>query len=139
MKTLPIVCAALLFAGPVLAEMPIKPKDWITFRAKAIGCINFDDAIEAERLMRETKQFEAAKFVERQHAMAILGDQNRDCEFFDERDDRKWPVWEMDFGSSKLKPGTLAICISSPDLMRSKPPGACGFWVIVRLRDIIKK
>jgi hypothetical protein len=142
MKTLPTTacaCATLLFAGSVLAEQAIKPKDWFAFRKEAIGCINFDDAVEAERLIREAKGSEAAKFVERQHAMAIQGDHNRDCVVFDEHDGRKWPAWEVDFKSSRLTPGTFAICTSDPKSLAPRSPGApCGFWVIVRMRDVIR-
>jgi hypothetical protein len=142
MKTLPTTacaCATLLLAGSVLAEQAIKPKDWFAFRKEAIGCINFDDAVEAARLIRESKGSEAAKFVERQHAMAIQGDHNRDCVVFDEHDGRKWPALEIDFKSSRLTPGTFAICTSDPKSLAPRSPGApCGFWVIVRMRDVIR-
>ena len=140
MKTLPTTaCATLLFAGSVLAEQSIKPRDSVAFRTEVIGCASFDDAIEAARLKRENP-LEAAKFVERQHAMAVLGDHNRDCQIIDQRDGRAWPVWEVDFGSSKLTPGTFAVCISPPSSAPQSPPVSnCASWVIVRVRDVVKK
>ena len=122
MRTLSTACTILLLAGPVQAEQSIKPKDWVAFTKETIGCANFDDAVEAERLMRENS-VEAAKFVERHKG---------DCQVFGTRD-HAWPVWEVDFGSSKLVPGTFAICVSQ------SADAPCGFWAIVRLRDVIKK
>ena len=140
MKVLPAAaCATLLFAGSVLAEQSIKPRDLIAFSTEVIACASFDDAIEAQRLKRQNP-LEAAKFVERQHAMAALGDHNRDCQIIDERDDREWPVWEVDFGSAKLTPGTFAVCVSPPGNAPQLSPGSnCASWVIVRLRDVLKK
>ena len=90
MKVLPTTaCATLLFAGSALAEQAIKSKDLIAFRTEVIACAIFDDAIEAQRLKRENP-LEAAKFVERQHAMAVLGDHNRDCQIINEGDGREW-------------------------------------------------
>ena len=142
MKKLPTACAILLFAGSVLAEPSIKPKDRVAFTKDTVGCVNFDDAIAAWRLLREGKADEAAKFVERQHAMSVSGDHKRDCLVIHARDDRdsRWPVWEVQFESAKLPPGTFGICITSPVLVRPRSADEpCGFWAIVHLRDVIRK
>lgn len=133
MKTLPTACTILLLAGSALAERSIEPKGSIEFRTDVIGCINFDDAIEAARLRREAKDSEVAKFVERQHA---LGDPHRDCKSIED-DGRDWPLSDVIFVSPKLTSGTLAICTSPP--ASKLPDGSCGFWVVVHLRDVLRK
>ena len=138
MKTLPIACATMLLAESALAQdTTAKPSDWIELRTKVIGCMNLDDAIEAQRLHSAGERFDAAKFVERQHA---LGDPKRECKTVDGRagrDGRDWPVWDVVRESTKLTPGTIAICTSSPALKPSS--GSCGYWVVVHARDVLKK
>jgi hypothetical protein len=142
MKKLPTVCAILLSAGSVLAEPSTKPKGWFAFTKDTIGCANFNDAIEAWRRSREGKADGATKFVERQNAMSASGDQKRDCQVIHSYDNRDsgWPAWEVLHESPELPPGTFGICITSPALAPTRSADEpCGFWVIVHLRDVIKK
>jgi hypothetical protein len=130
MKTLTAAFAILWSTGSALAEQSIKLNDWVAFAKQTIGCASFDNAIEAERLMREGA-VDAATFVERHKP---------DCQIFDARDDRTWPVGAVDFGSSKLMPGTFAICISSPHPVTPRSADErCEIWAVVHLRDVIRK